>query len=253
MTKSSAVGKVETLSIQGHYFKCSKTHRLCIAMKLHAISLIGRNTRVLGVIWWRIHVTELLLSSLSPSFSTTCQIWESVSVSDFPHCCPAICFRLLMAPTASQRSTGNTVLKHNKELATQVAVSLIRNSKNHIVCGQWECTRVCRLAAFAVIGWFLRIYNIQPTFFQVQVGQTWRKQSVLLKSASVTALLIGDGGQSNLKTAWKLERNQRISKKKTNFTCEHLRGLGSWKGRKFEALVSRIQGWEGRQSHVGRG
>lgn len=99
-------------------FKCSKIHRLCIALKLHAISLMGSNTRLLGVIWRGIHVTELLLSSLSPSFFTTCQIWESVSVSDFPHCCPAIYFRLLMAPTALQRSTGNTVLKHNKGLAT---------------------------------------------------------------------------------------------------------------------------------------
>jgi len=55
-----------------------------------------------------------------------------------------------MAPTASQGSKGNTVLTNNKELATESSCEPDSQLKNHIVCRQWECTRVCRLAAFTV-------------------------------------------------------------------------------------------------------
>lgn len=64
-----------------------------------------------------IHVTQMLLSPLSPSF-TTWQIWESVTVSDFPHTCPAICSRLLVSPMALQGSKANIALTNNKEPAT---------------------------------------------------------------------------------------------------------------------------------------
>lgn len=148
------------------------------------------STSLPGAIWTRDSCDRAPFSHLSPSLLTTCQIWESNSISDFPNSCPAICSRLLVAPTASQGSKGNTVLTNNKELAIVSSVNLIKK-KNITLCVDSENAQGS--AAFTVIGWFLNISNIQPTSFQVQVGQTWREQSILLKFASVTALLIGVG------------------------------------------------------------
>lgn len=107
------------------------------------------STSLPGAIWTRDSCDRAPFSHLSPSLLTTCQIWESNSISDFPNSCPAICSRLLVAPTASQGSKGNTVLTNNKELAIVSSVNLIKK-KNITLCVDSENAQGS--AAFTVIG-----------------------------------------------------------------------------------------------------
>lgn len=195
-------------------------------------------------------MTQLLFSPLLPLSLPLAKVGNQ-SLSDFPHCWPATCSRLLVVPTASQGRKGRTVLTKNKELAIVSSCEPdSRPKKSYCV-------------------WTVRMHK------GLQVGSfhcNWRISEDIQYSANI----LSDPSRTDMKGAkrlakvclchstfnwsgeviWKQPESWktiRISKRKTNFACEYLQAWDHGKGRQFEVLVSRIQEWLEREGDVGRG
>lgn len=170
MTKTYTVSKLETLYVYIYIYKYSKIHRLpLISMKLQTLSLMESNASLLRVIWTRDSCdTDAFISSFPLLYYLT-----DLGISLYLRFSSHLPSHLFQATCESHGFAGkqskHSINKQQRAGNCKQPWTWFTTLQNYMVFGQRKCTRVCSLAAFFGIVWFLRISNIQPATFQVQV------------------------------------------------------------------------------------